>query len=296
MATALDKMASALDKLKIPAANGAGSEPPKTLPLTFKMTPICPKLVVKIRPSASATEPHIGVIKSGQEIEVYTQRENGFYKLTDGRGYVNKNTVGVTWNMPEWMLPVAKPAANKEESAELQMLSQTLSLTKLKQLNIKPRHQGVLLKLSDWLKDWRPRYFALYGTRLFICKDINPSETEEPKVEIDFSNINYQFNAVIVMSPDRSSSSTHIMELRMTNIADRPKGLTLRSACHSQNDAQDDLMQWVEAINDVALKAIANHEQQQNSPSTSGHRDDNDAPPSRSVSKAVGVAPAKRNT
>ena len=68
-------------------------------------------------------------------------------------------------------------------------------MARLKQLNVKPRHTGVLLKLSDWLKAWRPRYFAIYGTRLFICSDPNPDESEQPKVQIDFTNNNFSYNS-----------------------------------------------------------------------------------------------------
>ena len=50
------------------------------------MTPVCPGFVVKIRslPSASGGG-HAGFIRLGEEVRVYTQRVNGFYKLVDGR-------------------------------------------------------------------------------------------------------------------------------------------------------------------------------------------------------------------
>lgn len=125
-----------------------------------------------------------------------------------------------------------------------------LSLSRLKQLNIKPRHQGVLLKLSDWLKEWRPRYFAIYGTRLFICSDPNPVDTEQPKVEIDFSNYSPNLSLVIATSFDRVKNG-YVLELKMTKIKDRPKGLNLRSILSEDSKARDDLNLWMDAILDI---------------------------------------------
>jgi hypothetical protein len=111
MASALDKMSNAISKLtprsdddSAPSSphpagmNGKQVRPQSliTMPVnsqmrrtnsdqTIRMVPVCPGLVVKIRPNASAANPHVGLIRSGQEIEVFTQRENGFYKLVDGR-------------------------------------------------------------------------------------------------------------------------------------------------------------------------------------------------------------------
>jgi hypothetical protein len=73
----------------------------------------------------------------------------------------------------------------------------------LKQLNVKPLHQGVLLKQSDWMRVWRPRFFAIYGSRLFICSDANPSDNDEPKVEIDFSRPSPHLTMKIITTPDR---------------------------------------------------------------------------------------------
>jgi hypothetical protein len=36
-----------------------------------------------------------------------------------------------------------------------------------------PQHEGYLTKQSEWIKDWRKRYFVLKGKYLFFCKDRN---------------------------------------------------------------------------------------------------------------------------
>jgi hypothetical protein len=52
---------------------------------TMKMVPVCPGLVVKIRPTPSSAGNHVGSIKHNEEVEVFKIRENGFFKLVDGR-------------------------------------------------------------------------------------------------------------------------------------------------------------------------------------------------------------------
>jgi len=37
----------------------------------------------------------------------------------------------------------------------------------------KPNFEGWLTKQSEWLKDWRKRYFILKGSKLFFAKDMS---------------------------------------------------------------------------------------------------------------------------
>jgi hypothetical protein len=52
------------------------------------------------------------------------------------------------------------------------------------QMRLIPQCEGTLLKLSDWLKEWRPRYLILYGSCLFICRNAGSN----PKTMIDLTN------------------------------------------------------------------------------------------------------------
>ena len=36
-----------------------------------------------------------------------------------------------------------------------------------------PSHEGWMTKQSEWIKDWRRRYFILKGSKLFFAKDRN---------------------------------------------------------------------------------------------------------------------------
>jgi hypothetical protein len=152
-------------------------------------------------------------------------------------------------------------------SAINDILAQHFSLSRLKQMNVRPRHQGVLLKLSDWLKEWRPRFFAIYGTRLFICSDPNPADSEEPKVEIDFSHPSPNLSLVVASTYDKSKGSS-VLELKMSKIKDRPKGLNLRSAHSEDSEARDDLNSWLEAILEVSKQAMKDQPAEPNSPTT----------------------------
>ena len=117
----------------------------------------------------------------------------------------------------------------------------------LKQLNVKPLHQGVLLKQSDWLKTWRPRFFAIYGSRLFVCPDENPTDTDEAKVEIDFSQPSPHMTLEIKSIPDKKSGSNYY-QLCITKIKGKSQGWTVRSLCTNEKMAKDDLTQWLRVI------------------------------------------------
>lgn len=254
MSTALDNMAKALTALKdssteTPRVSAAPS--PKE---SFRMTPVCPGLVVKIRPQANADVTHSGIIKHGEEIEVYKQRVNGYYELVNGKGYINKNTVGVTWMIPSEDRQVTQAA--QEAAANTYFGNRRFSLSRFRQLDLTPKRHGVLLKLSDWMREWRPRYFALYGSKLFMCADPNPSESEEPKVEVDFGNAGPNFSMLLAEVKDRKYGV--VLELKLQKLKDRPKGFTLRSAFGDYNEAHNDLQQWINAIAEITQVAPKN--------------------------------------
>lgn len=254
MSTALDNMAKALTALKDTADQSPRAGPESAAPSpkeSFRMTPVCPGLVVKIRPQANAEVAHTGIIKHGEEIEVYKQRVNGYYELVNGKGFINKNTVGVTWMIPSEDRQVTQAA--QEAAANTFFGNSRFSLSRFRQLDLTPKRHGVLLKLSDWLREWRPRYFALYGSKLFMCSDPNPSDSEEPKVEVDFSNAGPNFSMLLAEVKDRKYGV--VLELKLQKLKDRPKGFTLRSAFGDYNEAHNDLQQWINAIAEITQVA-----------------------------------------
>merc|ERR1712110_501117 len=67
-----------------------------------------------------------------------------------------------------------------------------------------PDHSGWAEKQSQWMKQWRRRYFALKGPLLFFSTD----EKSKPHGCVDLSK------AVTVMSADEKARRKHAFEVR----------------------------------------------------------------------------------
>lgn len=57
----------------------------ETAMTTHWLTLVCPGQKVKIRPTASIKESPIGMLRNGDEIEVYTKPITGFYQLANNK-------------------------------------------------------------------------------------------------------------------------------------------------------------------------------------------------------------------
>lgn len=74
----------------------------------------------------------------------------------------------------------------------------TPSLTLSLSVRLMPDCEGTLLKQSDWLKEWRPRYFILYDSCLFVCR----SAGSNPQKMIDLSRCRHGLKLVILRLAD----------------------------------------------------------------------------------------------
>ena len=67
-------------------------------PILYKRIRIdCPGRKVPYRTEPSTSSEIKGYYRNGQVIEVYLRSVDGFFKLKDNGGFLNKNTKGVTW-------------------------------------------------------------------------------------------------------------------------------------------------------------------------------------------------------
>jgi ankyrin repeat protein len=122
-------------------------------------------------------------------------------------------------------------------------------------LFVRPTIEGTLLRKSDWLREWRPRYVLLYGSRLYICN--HPAEP--PKLEVDLSKragSNLQLH--IEYCPNELAAHGDLIpELRISGIKGRPLGLHFRSTWLGTRDSEIqsahicDLMRWMQALSEV---------------------------------------------
>jgi ankyrin repeat protein len=138
---------------------------------------------------------------------------------------------------------------------------------------VRPTLEGTLLRKSDWLREWRPRYVLLYGSRLYVCN--HPGEP--PKLELELSKAKSGSNVHLnidnttpssgsairgkhsgSLDSDDKDNDDSIPELRISGIKSRPLGLHFRSVWLGTRDSETqnaqicDLMRWMQAISAVA--------------------------------------------
>jgi ankyrin repeat protein len=113
-------------------------------------------------------------------------------------------------------------------------------------VRLRPDCEGTLLKQSDWWREWRPRYFILYGSRLYICDTAGQS----PKQTLELAPKGGKMSAVI---DSVGEDGEDIPELQLSGPAVR---LSLRSVWmgtgvegYGRVDAlKQDLIRWVIAL------------------------------------------------
>jgi hypothetical protein len=104
------------------------------------------------------------------------------------------------------------------------------------------QHQGWLMKQSEWIKDWRNRYFFLKGSKLFFAKE----KTVNPHGMIDLSDCLtvksaemkiQKKNAIEVSTKD---GQTYFMFAKTDQEKDEWIGAIGRSIVQSGSTYQDD--------------------------------------------------------